>query len=320
MDKAPKLEFAREDGVSEGIYTVEPYWEDGKVLARARRIDSFSYKKNLRAQLGITNTDRLAIVGLLTQSASDFLKSKVTVLYSYSQPGRFKYALVSLGERSLRSRTMGVSKFTSQRYLTGNQMLPVMDLSGPHPKSNQGTVFVDTLQYTRLRSVYFDHNDTWKFSQDLRYTANERSELILGGVRGFTKNGKGTVFVETGYKTIALVGKSKSDIQAYKRKINRSTFLPGYFFSEIMQPTSILTPRGHEPALYVDATAILSGNIILWQVGETGAKAPAKFNLQIPSHCRTIEKMYWKAKRADSVIIDCNTAEESWFLVYPLVE
>ena len=87
-----------------------------------------------------------------------------------------------------------------------------------------------------------------------------------------------------------------------------------------MQPAAILTERGHEPAIYVDATSILSGNIIMWQVGEDGAKAPAKFNLQIPDHCRTIEKMYWVAKRADTVMIDCRSREETYFLLYPLVE
>ncbi len=319
-DKAPKIEFIQEQGISQGIYTIEPYWNNGKIKARVRRLDSFAYKNKLRAQLGITDTSRMVIVGLLTQSASDFIKSKVTALYSYGPPSQFQYALVSLKEQTLRNHSTGVSKFTTQRYLTDNQMLPVMDLSGPHPKSNQGTIFVDTLQYTRLRSVYFDHNDTWEFQQDLRYTTDERAELILGAIRGFTKNGQGTVFLETGYKTIALVGHNAPDSTFYKRKINRSTFLPGYFFSEIMQPTSILTPRGHEPALYVDATAILSGNIILWHVGKAGAKAPAKFNLQIPKHCRTIEKMYWRLKRADSVIIDCNNKDESYFLVYPLVE
>ena len=115
----------------------------------------------------------------------------------------------------------------------------------------------------------------------------------------YKDNSKYYTFLETKSKLkVHIFDKTTNKTEVKSRPITRFSFLPGSIFSETLYPIAMGQGEKRKPALYIDGTQIIRGDIYVLTLQDNGDLiSPIKYNINVPSNCKPMNPIpYGKDK------------------------
>lgn len=253
----------------------------------ARTFMNTKFVKNIRAKLQdqvsqtiALNDTTIEIIQLLKQTTEDFYAGKVKALTSFGL-GYFRENVLMTIESN--DYALTILDKVSER-LEGSALHNVYDLK-TNTDSFVGDAFVGFLTDDLVTMTIVAENAQTPFSFRMR----EENDRLLSFLAIFEENDKTSAVLET-FDYILLVENNGVKQNTYKRKTKKFSFLPGSQMSELYIPITIKTKEGKlQPAIYVNATALVGDNIYVMTKIEDNLIAPIDMSLNIPNNCTAKE-------------------------------
>lgn len=306
------FEFAPEGSVTTDVFYLEMAREGGEHVLKHRLLTNHTFKTTLQRRLNLRDVDRLELVSSLSQSESDLRNGKMHLIYAYDNIGDNKAAIVTLDARVFNSRSTFNARVVEGRLdLSDVVTLPVTDISS---NVRENTAFsYNVMDYrSRLTNRFSLPNQLTKLGPGMEFQTDQSVGILDKVIASYQKDDT-SIAILKGDKAIVAMLKGRSGPQVtMKRKLVKSSFLPGFFFAELFYPTVVKNQAGRfDAGLFIDATAILARNIMVWQVEENAAKVPLHFNVMIPDNCLTVDQVRWNAEGVRALALLCQNEDES---------
>jgi len=295
----------------------------GTLSFRPRLMDSHQFTSHLQRRLNLRNVDRLELIELLPQSEANYTEGIAKAVYAYGRIHEGKVTVISLGPSTIASRSQfEMQNMTTPSDLRGSRVIPSLDIRNGVVERNASNAYYSSFYSNKIKARFTESGNPSVYRDEIRFISGNRGELINGPIANYTTGNSVMSFLQTSKTLLALRKTRNGRTEAFRRNVIRSTFLPGVFLTELFYPTVVKTNSGFDPAMFIDSTAILTSNIMLWQVGETVANVPLRFNVLIPDTCLTLDQTKWEADGTMAAALHCQDPEtgQNYLKFYPFVE
>jgi len=239
---------------------------------------------------------------LIPQTQRMFEDGEVSILVNVGRGGmRDSYRLV-IDQGEYLSRKATLDRIDSGAVqLNRRSMSTVRDLSGEAPENNQYSFM--TFYTDILGEVILSTDDLASVTGRYRISTDDLEDGVQKYIRTYkTKNGFSFFFEST--DSLNLVEVANGFESRFSASVDRSSFLPGNLFSQILFATEI-NENGWKPAIYVDSSPLTSERVFFWSLEGGKLTAPIKRSLEIPEGCRPILPMSYGEPRRSAMFFEC---------------
>jgi subtilisin family serine protease len=285
----PKDAFAPRDTRSvTHLYYFEPIVSaSGDIQYVTRIIDSIDRIKAWKKALQLRAFSDIRILHLLPQSENQLNKNTVQFLVSHGYDFDRTHSIVTATVGSNGEIMFDwAPQETSQRVLDGYYLDSAINLT--NIKKTE-TTLIGPLQTNQWEKVSFLENSNTSTASQLR--SSDLSEVINTYVKGYLRNSTRYSFLQT-ISEILLTVEDNGRVQNFIHPFHVSTFLPGNLFLERGFPLWF-GEQNRDPALYIDASQIVSRNAYLLIGNDRGISAPILTNINVPENCITMNPSHW---------------------------
>lgn len=265
-DKNPDP-FERKESVGKGLFYFTPVVVNGKVELTTRLLNNEANTAQIRKKLKARFDEELKLMHFSVKN-----QSKVQVLMSLGIASILKYYIA---EFDLNSSDIKIQDLN----------LPSMDL-GYHAtkKLDEDRIAFFGIYKNDLGRLAILNTKTLDIqSYELQSNSLENGIVSLLAVKEDAI--AIDIFVE-GVESFILykINKSNGSTEKFISPINRFSYLPGQFFSDILHSVNVQDGM----SLYVDSSMINSKNIHISSAGKSGITSPIRYSIELPSNCSAL--------------------------------
>ncbi len=290
--------FDRITQVNKGIYYFMPTLKEGKVELKTRLLTNESRMGKIRKQINAQFDEEISLLNF------DIFGSYVEVFFSSGVAANLKYYLATF---DMNSDDIAIKAFD----------LPPVDLRfhmvrslGDHQVSFFGIYKNDTARLfildTRTARV-----------QDYKLISNSAQNGIVSLLNVHEDSNSISALVE-GVESFILytIDKATGSVKTSIDPINRFSYLPGQFFTDMLFPVKVIGTKG---AVYVDSSNINSRNVHTSTATDGMIKTPIKWSLELAEGCKSLtpRKLYAKDQNISYIFL-CQEGENHTLKTYQL--
>ncbi len=270
------------------IYYYQPeISKQNEASLKIRLFNNYSFYDQIQKQLNLHFLDNVDILSILPQSQDKFSKQIVEILLSIGQGVSRNYFVMTLNEHSITHRSYELSNGRYTNLILDNHFFsPTILLDEQTALFDFGVSSFSYNTNTKAGVSIFNSNNLTQIRHSFEIYQKQNTDHLSALIQAFEKNEQTYLFYQSKSNIVLHQYGSKGEYR-WERPLIRSSFLPGHLFNELPYPVIAEHNNTLVPAIYIDATSLISNHIYLWMVTENGPISPIKLNLDVPSHCKT---------------------------------
>jgi hypothetical protein len=276
--------FDRKESVGKGLYYLVPVHVNSKIELQTRLLNSEFNINQIRKKTKARFDEELEFIHFKVEE-----NGEVQVLLSVGVASNLKYYIAEfdLGKTDIKITDLNLPSLNLSYHSTKNITEDKIAFFGIYKN--------DLARLAILNTKTLEIEDYKLLSNSLKNTI-----ISLLSVREDDQDLN--IFVE-GVESFLLykVNKVSHEIKSYVAPIDRFSYLPGQFFTDILYPIDV----ADRTAIYVDSSNINSRNIHSSSMNDKGINTPIKWSLELPQECTGLnpQKLFEEDRGASYIIL-----------------
>ncbi len=257
--------------------------EDGKLQLRTRIYRNYKLNRILKERLGYRFESSLKIQSLFPQTELQFSDGTVDVLWSYGNGDIKSYYMSRVGEGELKESRVVLNDFDSKHQNFDRNVIANVTSATEVDYYSEVNTFFSVYRSNLARISLFDRTG---LIESKKIEQEELSDSIGKLLQVFeTKNGY-LLFYESqnGLQSIEIE-ESEAFYSTYS--VERTSFYPGYFFSQNFYPLRVKVRDRFAASIYVDNTQMTGKHLALltYDLEKGMLSSPIRMNFEVPRGC-----------------------------------
>jgi hypothetical protein len=280
---------------SRRLYYFEPVKAEGRWVFRTRIFDNYHYKDITKEGFGLGLSSESRLEFLFPQDHLEMQTGRVTVLMSLGKRDLRRYFVATLSESEIQSRKLDWKEWNSQSELAHLKLVRgVWNLEAGELGYNQNVGLFSNVTGSVASVAVADKSETG-VSRQSTIRLSDLSDRFTSLVKLYQDSSQALTVYEAA-NNINLHSVQNQGVTDDSEMVERSTFLPGLIFSEVLFASVELKDRSWIPVIYVDKTFFSGRQIVIRELVDGKISTPIRNAFLVPENCATLDPVIREGK------------------------